>query len=63
MKILAVQNKHDVDTVELYSYPGQKYMLAAIHIDHFYDSDDNSISKPLGEGEEVVLNITLSEED
>ena len=63
MKILAVQNKHDVDAVELYSYPGQKYMLGAIRIDHFYDSDDNSISKPLGEGEEVVLEITRAEEN
>lgn len=64
MIIIAEKNRHDSDMVELYnvkgSYRTYKYMIGAIHIDHFLELKDFN---NLFDAGPVELEITMVDDD
>lgn len=59
MKIIAEPSKRDFDMIKLYG-KNEKFMLGAIHIDHFLD--DKKIYDRLNNGERLTLSMDLLDE-
>lgn len=61
MKILARINEFDFDMVEVYSID-KTYLFGVLHIDcFFFDEEDKAIHDLLEKGEEVFMDVKLSE--